>query len=63
MLKSTKMDAQTLRKQVTSPGGTTQAGLEVLRKFNYQEALIACIRRATERSMELGQAYENDTVT
>ena len=58
MLKSSNVDASELRRKVTSPGGTTQAGLEVLQRFRYQEALIACIRRATERSVELGEAFE-----
>ncbi|MGV3487751.1 MAG: pyrroline-5-carboxylate reductase [Tuberibacillus sp.] len=57
MLKSSKTDASELRKQVTSPKGTTQAGLEVLQKYQYQEALIACVRRAAERSMELGETF------
>lgn len=59
MLKVSKVDTSVLREKVASPGGTTQAGLETLKKYHYQEALIACIRRATDRSIELGSAYED----
>jgi pyrroline-5-carboxylate reductase len=60
MLKVSDVDASILREKVTSPGGTTQAGLETLQKYHYQEALIACIRQATNRSIELGASYESD---
>jgi pyrroline-5-carboxylate reductase len=54
MLLETGEDPALLREKVTSPGGTTQAGLEILRSFQFEEALIRCIGRATERSKELG---------
>jgi pyrroline-5-carboxylate reductase len=54
MLKSSPKQPAVLRNEVTSPGGTTEAGLKVLEQFNYQEAMIACIKRAAERSAELG---------
>jgi len=54
MLKKTGEDPAVLREKVTSPGGTTQAGLEILRSFGFEQALVACILRATERSKELG---------
>jgi pyrroline-5-carboxylate reductase len=56
MLKATNKHPCTLRKEVTSPGGTTEAGIEVLERYRYQEAVIACIKRATKRSEELGKA-------
>ncbi|WP_453995191.1 pyrroline-5-carboxylate reductase ProI [Bacillus nitroreducens] len=56
MLKSSPKQPATLRKEVTSPGGTTEAGLKVLEQFHYQQAMIACIKRATSRSVELGEA-------
>lgn len=49
-----------LRKKITSPGGTTQAGLETLEKYKYQEALMACIKHAAERSIELGSPYKTE---
>jgi pyrroline-5-carboxylate reductase len=57
MLLDTREDPALLRKQVTSPGGTTQAGIEVLESYQFQEAVTSAILRATERSRELGAQY------
>ena len=43
-----------LRDAVTSPGGTTIAGLEQLELGGLRSALITAVRKATERSKELG---------
>lgn len=58
MLKSSKDHPSVLRKKITSPGGTTQAGLETLEKYKYQEALMECIKRAAARSIELGSPFQ-----
>ena len=45
-----------LREMVTSPGGTTAAGLAVLGKQGVTEAFLAAVAAATARSAELGRA-------
>lgn len=58
MLQLTQEEPAVLRRKVTSPGGTTQAGLEVLESFRFQEAVTSAILRATERARELRAQYE-----
>lgn len=43
-----------LRAMVTSPGGTTLAGLRVMEEGRLRETLIAAVEAATNRSAELG---------
>ena len=43
-----------LRAQVTSPGGTTEAGLRVLEERGLRQALAAAVAAAAERSRQLG---------
>jgi pyrroline-5-carboxylate reductase len=45
----------TLRDQVTSPGGTTIAGLAEIEAGGLRSTLIEAVRAATERAEELGQ--------
>jgi pyrroline-5-carboxylate reductase len=44
-----------LRDRVTSPGGTTLAGLGVLRERGFGETVTGAVKAATRRSIELGQ--------
>ncbi|MHB8790865.1 MAG: pyrroline-5-carboxylate reductase [Desulfobulbaceae bacterium] len=44
-----------LRGRVTSPGGTTITGLQVLEESGFRGAVMAAVQAATERSRELGQ--------
>jgi pyrroline-5-carboxylate reductase len=55
MLLTTGRSPAELREQVTSPGGTTLAGLNELAKLQGAEAFQAAVVAATKRSAELGQ--------
>jgi pyrroline-5-carboxylate reductase len=60
MLKHSPKHPSILRKEVTSQGGTTEAGIATLQQYNYEEAMIACIRNATKRSKEMGEVYTKE---
>jgi len=53
LAQSTESPAQ-LRERVTSPGGTTAAGLASLRSSGVGEAIVEAVRAATKRSREMG---------
>lgn len=56
MLSTSTKQPEQLRKEVTSPGGTTEAGLKVLEAHGVQKAFIECIKEATAQSKRLGAA-------
>jgi len=51
-LESDKQPAQ-LREMVTSPGGTTVAGLKALEEGKIRATIISAVEAATKRSKEL----------
>ena len=56
MVLQTKEHPASLRDQVTSPGGTTIAGLAALESGKLRATLIEAVKAATLRSEELGES-------
>ena len=56
MLRDSGSHPAELRNAVTSPGGTTAAGLRVLEQAGVRAALLDAVLAATERSVELGRS-------
>ena len=55
LLQGSNLTPDQLVKMVSSPGGTTIAGREILEKSNYKDIIIKTIEQATKRSKELGE--------
>lgn len=55
MVLSTKKHPAVLRDEVTSPGGTTAAGLAALERAGFRAALADAVSSAATRSRELGE--------
>ncbi len=58
MLVERMADASALRDQVTSPGGTTAAALEVLSDAGFVHIIEAALTAARDRAAELGRPQE-----
>lgn len=58
MLASSSDTPKMLREKITSPGGTTEAGLQTLAEYDFQKAVIACLKQAANRSEELRAQFE-----
>jgi pyrroline-5-carboxylate reductase len=56
MLAESGLTTRELRDMVTSPGGTTLAGLGTLESHHFREALIGAVEAATRRARELAAA-------
>jgi pyrroline-5-carboxylate reductase len=56
MVKASNKSPAQLRKDVTSPGGTTEAGIKILEENGVQQAFIACIKAAAAQSKKMGSA-------
>lgn len=61
MLKTTMREPSDLRLDVTSPNGTTAAGIQALDDHGFTEAVHACIDGAERRSRELGAAQSGSS--
>ncbi|MGG6293011.1 pyrroline-5-carboxylate reductase [Leptolyngbya sp. AN02str] len=55
LLRSTGMHPAELKDRVTSPGGTTIAGIATLEKAGMRSAFIEAVRAASQRAEELGR--------
>lgn len=64
MVANSAKSPKQLRHEVTSPGGTTEAGIKVLESHHVQDAFISCIKEATAQSKRLGDkmSLEMETV-
>ncbi|MGE7660971.1 pyrroline-5-carboxylate reductase [Peribacillus sp. NPDC097197] len=60
MLQKSPKTPAVLRKEVTSPGGTTEAGLKALQAHHVQEAFISCVQEATEQSKRMGDQISKE---
>ncbi|MBU8916336.1 pyrroline-5-carboxylate reductase [Bacillus sp. FJAT-29953] len=56
MVKNSSKSPEQLRREVTSPGGTTEAGIRVLEENGVQKAFISCIKAAAAQSKRMGDA-------
>ena len=55
MINQVKEEPNVLRKKVTSPGGTTEAGIATLDRHEFFDCIASCIRSAEQRSRELAK--------
>ncbi|WP_420805415.1 pyrroline-5-carboxylate reductase [Gracilibacillus halophilus] len=58
MLKTSEDSPKILREKITSPGGTTEAGLNTLSSHDFQKIVKECMQQAAERSAELRKMLE-----
>lgn len=56
MLKQVDEEPATLRKKITSPGGTTAAGIAALQQFDVKQAFIECVDAAEKKSRDLANS-------
>ncbi|WP_201713405.1 pyrroline-5-carboxylate reductase [Rossellomorea arthrocnemi] len=62
MLTDSGLEAQELRKNVTSAGGTTEAGISALEDYHIRDAFFQCIASARDRSQILGNELKRQSL-
>jgi pyrroline-5-carboxylate reductase len=60
LMRESKMSAEELVKMVVTPGGTTAAGLAVMKKLGTRESLIAAVEAATKRGQEMAEETKSE---
>jgi len=60
MLRETGKGPAELRRQVTSPNGTTMAGIAILDEREVHQAFLHAVERATARAREMGEALADN---
>ncbi|MBS4173384.1 pyrroline-5-carboxylate reductase [Bacillus sp. FJAT-49736] len=60
MLSQSSEKAEKLRFAVTSPGGTTEAGIRMLDRHKVKDAFVDCIKEATKQSKRLSKQHSKD---
>ena len=61
MLMESDLDAETLRRQVTSPGGTTEAAMKVLTENKLEQIFRTALIAARKRSVDLAETFGDKT--
>ncbi|MFK7960300.1 MAG: pyrroline-5-carboxylate reductase [Phycisphaerales bacterium] len=56
MLRESSMEAEALRRVVTTPGGTTAAAVDVMEARGLRETMVDALRAARDRGQQLGDA-------
>lgn len=59
MIERSELSMEQLRKNITSKGGTTQAGLNALSQHDLESVFEDCLRAAVDRSVELSSQDED----
>lgn len=57
MLLQSGKQPEKLRKEITSPVGTTEAGLRALQDSRFEEAIVHCIEETAKRSAEIKEQF------
>jgi len=55
LLETSEQQPEELRRRVTSPGGTTEAGLKAFEELGLRDIFKAALQRSTERATKLGK--------
>lgn len=63
MVQTTGEPPAELRRKVTSPGGSTQAALEVMAQRDFQIIVHDAMYRCAERAREMGEAIQSEAIS